>query len=259
MSDARPETLTVVIPTKNSEAVIGDCLSSVAWADEIIVVDMSSTDKTVSFCNEYPQCRVVERNDYIFANVNHGFDLATSDWIMRLDSDERVTPELAEEIKAVLAAPPAGVSGFNLWERPVMLGVELTHGFGRRHHRPMIFRRGVARYPVEREHEGLETTGRWQDLKNGYMHLNYLTVSQYLTKTDYYTDRDLERYELPPQRPSIVAGVREPARAVYLYYLKQRGYRDGWVGFVDAGMRGMYQFVWWAKVRHRWEEEHGKS
>jgi glycosyltransferase involved in cell wall biosynthesis len=256
---AKRERISVVIPTKNSAALLGDCLQSVAWADELIVVDMFSTDDTAAVCERHPQCRFIQREDYIFGNVNFGFDCASWEWIMRLDSDERVTPELAAEIKGILCAPPLGVDVVEFWERVVILGHELRHGFGARHYRKMMFRRGRARYQVRSEHEDLDTSGGRLRTLAGYLHHNYTTVGQYLAKMDYYTDRDLERIELPARSPSLSAGVVEPLRAFYLYYLKRQGYRDGWVGFIDAGMRAFYQFTYWAKLRERWERQHAPN
>lgn len=251
------ETLSVVIPTKNAAHLLRDCLASVAWADELVVVDMFSDDGTEELCARYPQCRVFRREDYIFGNVNFGFEQATSDWILRLDTDERIPPELAEEIQTLLAAAPPGVAGYELWERPIVLGRELRYGFGARHFRKALFRRGSARYPVQREHEELETSGTWLRLRAGYVHHNYARVSDYLQKIDYYTERDVERLELE-QKPRARDAARDPLRAFWLYYFKRRGYRDGWVGFVDAAMRAVYQFVSWAKARERWERERGQ-
>src|SRR5947209_7229541 len=95
-------TVTVVIPSRDSASLLVDCLASVDWADEIIVVDMFSTDGTREICAAHHQCRLIERQDYIFANMNHGFSEARGDWIIRLDTDERITPQLAQEIQAVL-------------------------------------------------------------------------------------------------------------------------------------------------------------
>lgn len=249
------ETLSVVIPTKDAAHLLRDCLRSVDWADEIIVVDMSSVDETVEICARYPQCTVIQREGYIEDNVNHGFDRASMDWILRLDTDEEVTPELAAEIRAILARPPEGVTGFEFWERPVILGRELTHGFGRRHYRQMLFRRGAARYPARRYHEAFETHGTWLRGEHGYLHHNYATVADYLRKIDFYTSGDIARAQLAETRPPTRDGARETLRAFYLYYFKRRGYRDGWVGFVDASMRAFYQLVYWAKLRERWERE----
>ena len=248
------ETVTVVIPTKNAATLLERALESVAFADEIIVVDMQSEDETAEVCARYPQCSLVERDGYIEENVNFGFDRATSDWVMRLDTDEVVTPDLALEIQVILRSPPDGITGFEFWERPVMLGRELKHGFGRKHYRKMLFRRGTARYPARQYHEAFETSGVWQRAKHGYVHDNYRSVSEYLRKIDFYTTGDVERIgDLPGTPPAAYSGAVAGLRAFYLYFLKWRGYRDGWVGLVDASMRGVYQFVFWAKLRERFE------
>lgn len=248
-------TLSVVIPTKNSADILAECLESVAWVDEIVVVDMFSTDDTAAICARYPQCHLVQRDDYIFGNVNHGFDLATSDWVLRLDTDERITPELAAEIQQILAAPPPDVTGYLFRQRMFILGRELRYGAGSDHYRQMMFRRGAARYPVRSEHEALETSGTWLRGSNAYLHYNYSSIGQYLVKTRYYTDRDVERAELPPRRPTFAKAVLEMARASYLYVLKKQGYRDGWRGILDGGMRALYQLMFWLKLRRRWRAE----
>jgi glycosyltransferase involved in cell wall biosynthesis len=251
------QTLTVVIPTKNEAHLLAGALESVSFADEIIVVDMHSRDETPQVCSRFPQCRLVQRDGYIHASYNYGFDLAASDWVMRLDSDERITPELAREIDEILTSPPPGVTGFEFWERIFILGRELRHGFGRKHFRHMMFRRGAGRYPLKHQHEALEAGGTWLRATHGYVHYNYKTVGEYLRKIDYYTDRDQEQRDTPATAPRFRDGMVEPARAFYLYYLKYRGYRDGWIGLLDASMRALYQLVAWAKTRERWEREHG--
>jgi glycosyltransferase involved in cell wall biosynthesis len=249
------ETLTVAITTKNAAQLLEDCLESVSFADEIIVVDMFSTDDTAAVCARYPQCTLIQHEGYMQENLNVAFDHATGDWILRIDTDERLTPELADEIRSILADPPQGVTGFEFWERPIILGTELHNGFGRKHYRKVLFRRGRARYLVRHDHEDLESSGTWLRGWNGYLHYNYTQVRQYLEKMNYYTDNDSARARLDKQ-PKIIEAARDTARPFYLYYLKWRGYRDGWAGFVDAGMRSVYQFVYWAKLRERWEREH---
>jgi glycosyltransferase involved in cell wall biosynthesis len=249
------ETLAVVIPTKNAAHLLKDCLDSVAWVEEMIVVDMFSDDDTVSVCEKYPQCRIFSRDDYIFANVNFGFRQATTDWIMRLDSDERLTPELAQEIRSFLLDPPNDVAGLEFWERPIELGKEMRFGFGHRHYRKMMFRNGTASYAVRHEHEDLQSYGNWQRLSHGYLHYNYSDVSQYLHKMDYYTTKDVNRAELPLRAPHPARGAVDGLRSFYLNYLKRQGFRDGWVGFVDAAMRAVYYLVYSSKLRERWEQE----
>jgi glycosyltransferase involved in cell wall biosynthesis len=249
------DTVTVAITTRNAGHLLGDCLASVAFADEIIVVDMFSTDDTADVCAAYPQCRVIHHEGYMMENLNIAFDEARSDWILRIDTDERLTSELAAEVQNILRDPPDDITGFEFWERPIMLGRELHHGFGRRHYKKSMFRRGAARFRVEHDHEDLDTSGTWLRMKHGYIHFNYPSVGLYLTKMNYYTENDIARTSLGGAHPTTRTLVVEPLRAFYLYYLKYRGYRDGWVGLVDATMRAFYQFVQHAKIRERWERE----
>lgn len=253
------EELSVVITTRNQAGLLRDCLRSVAWADEIIGIDDCSSDDTAQVFQEYPQCRYFQRRDYLNGNMNFGFDQASKPWVMRIDSDERITVELASEIHATLADPPTGVTGFEFWERPIILGRELKHGYGRRHYRKMMWRRSAARYRVRESHEDLETSGVWLRSQNGYLHFSHPSVSQYLAKTDLWTEQDVVRDSLPSKAPGVGRAAWETARAFYLYYLKTRGYRDGWVGLVDAGMRAFYQFTYWAKLRERWERQQAEA
>ena len=251
------DTVSVVLVTENQADLLVDCLASVSWADEIIVVDAHSTDATAEICEGYAQCRRFERRDYVEANKQFGFEQARCDWVLRIDTDERVTPELAAEVVGILQSPPGDeVTGYEFWERPVMLGRELRHGFGRRHYRQMMWRRGRARHAGLHSHEHLDSSGMWLRGRHGYMHLNYRRVSDYLRKTDYWTERDVERAVLPERPPGALNMAVEAARAFYIYYLKWHGHRDGWVGFLDGSMRGVYQLVYYAKLRGRWEEEH---
>lgn len=250
MTQAPRSTLTIVIPTRNAEEFIVECLASVSWADEVIVVDMFSTDATVEICRRFSNTRVIQREDYIFGNVNHGFELATGDWTMRLDSDERISADLANEIQRMLAHPPDGVTGFFFRQRIIILGHWLRRGRGLNSRREMLFRTGAVRYTVQSEHESLPTDASWREMQGHYIHLNYQSVSQYLRKTDYYTTRDAERLA-PNEAPSLARGLIEPARAFYFHYLKRRGFLDGWIGLLDAGMMATYQFVQWAKQREQ--------
>jgi glycosyltransferase involved in cell wall biosynthesis len=92
--------------------MIGDCIESVWWGDEIIVVDMHSTDATAQICGAYPNVRLFEREDYIFGNVTFGSDQARGHWTLSLDSDERIAADLALATQAVLRCLPPDVIGF---------------------------------------------------------------------------------------------------------------------------------------------------
>src|SRR5437016_13512356 len=96
------QTVAAVIPTKNVADFIGGALESLRFCDEVIIVDMFSTDDTQKICESYPNVRFFQRQDYIYGNFNFGMEQARSQWIIRLDSDERLSPELQDEIIALL-------------------------------------------------------------------------------------------------------------------------------------------------------------
>ena len=253
-------TVTVVIPTKNAAHLLRECLPRVRWADEIIVVDEFSSDDTLAVCASFPQCVVYQHEDYIQANTNYGFDRAKSDWVMRLDSDEWITPELAEEIPKLIRTAPEDVVGFSFWERPIVMGREMRHGWGRRHHRQMLFRRGRARYPLRTEHDALEAEGRW--LRSPSTATCTSTTSRRgssWTRCALYIERDVPRAVLPERRPPLWRGPFEFARAIWFYYLKSQGFRDGRVGLIDATLRGYYRAAEWRALRRRFDRERGRN
>ena len=259
------QTVSVVIPTYNVEHLIRDCLESVKWADEIIVVDMFSTDRTVEICREYPNCRVLQRKDYIFGNVNFGFDQATTDWVIRLDSDERIGPELRDSILQVLANGDPRINTYCFRGRWHLFGHVIEHGPHLNTWRKHMFRRGTARYKVQYEHEDIEALPEYGYLEGYYDHYNYETISQWMQKTDYYTERDMERIiadparhqELQPGRPWQV--LWQIAKEFVRLYWRERGYKDGLAGFYLCGLKVCYQFIWRAKMWEAWEKVHERQ
>lgn len=250
------ETVAVVIPTYNVGDIIGECLDRVRWADEVIVVDMFSTDQTAEVCRRYPNVRFFQRRDYIFGNVNFGMEQATADWVIRLDSDELLSSELQESIQAVLAHPESRVSGYRFPSVQFMFGEPLRHGVGlpERNLRKCMFRRGAGHYLCRSEHEDILTDGPIGVLRGHFEHRTNHTVDEVLRKTSYYTSKDLERVsplELGPPRPW--RALYRSVRMFVLYYFQWRGYKDGYLGFFSSLFRGpMYILIEEAKRWERW-------
>lgn len=252
------ESVSVIIPTYNAARTLRQCLDALTWADQVIVVDMFSTDGTPEICASYPNVRFVQRKGYIYENVNYGFDQAETDWVIRLDSDEVIGAELRDSVLRVLEDPPEGVSGFLFRGVHLMFGQPMHHGpylpeFCWRKH---MFRRGTARYRCHSEHEDIEATGRLERLPGFYEHFTNPTVSELFAKMNYYTDKDAERYSgeevYPPSRLKV---VWRAVKLFLLYYLKYRGYRDGHAGFYCALFRGaLYQSLEAAKRWERWKD-----
>jgi glycosyltransferase involved in cell wall biosynthesis len=191
-----PAPISVVIPTYNAERTLADCLRSLVWVDEVLIVDMFSTDRTLDICESFRNTRVYQRIDYIFANVNFGMDCARNEWVIRHDSDEMITPELRDEILAMFADGRIHehdgyyvaelINHFGIWSRN---SANVTG-------REKLFRKGFARYEVKGEHEHPTIKGRWSFLQNVYLHDSNPSLPYMLKKFIYYAERDAERADL---------------------------------------------------------------
>ncbi|MBK9295061.1 MAG: glycosyltransferase family 2 protein [Oligoflexia bacterium] len=226
--------IAVVIPTYNVEKFIGPTLESVSWCDEIIIVDMLSTDGTKKLCTSYPNCRFLEKKDYIYANVNFGIEQASSDWILRLDSDEVLTSELKQSIIEILEMENPPFDGYYAMSNVFFMGYHLKHGFGKNNWRKTFFKKGFAKYNAQSEHEDLVSSGNWGKLKGLYNHYTNPTISAWVQKINYYTDKDIERLK---QTKNISA-----FRILYVtlrwfqryYFYPYQAFRDGMPGFIVA-------------------------
>lgn len=260
--------ISVVIPTFNVEKIIGRCLDSLQWADEVNVVDMYSSDRTRESCAGYANVRFYQNQDYIYGNVNYGIQRASHEWVMRLDSDEVVTKELADEIQEiVLTERYPQYSGFYVPSRVFFFGHWIKYGpaFDARSpmpgeaYRKVIFRKGTASYRCEREHEDLTTTGKYGFLKNHYLHYSHDSISHWISKMNYYTDRDVER--VAPERISLESFQRLRLFCWLLHnfyglYIGRRGYKDGFHGFVVCLLHAFYPIIEQLKLwEKKWQAE----
>lgn len=249
------KTVSVIIPVLNVEKIIARCLDALQWADEVVVVDMFSADRTKEICESYPNVKFVQNKDYIYANVNFGMDHASGDWLMRLDSDEIVSPGLATEIRdRVLSQGNDPNSGYWVPNRVFFFGKWLKFGpaydprskgkgFG---YRKILFKKGTARYECKREHEDMVTTGEYGFLEGHYDHFSHDSISAWISKMNYYTDCDTERLPDDPARLSGRYAFRMFAVPVLTFlklYIQFRGYRDGTHGFVACALNAWYGFV----------------
>jgi glycosyltransferase involved in cell wall biosynthesis len=254
--------LSVVMPTKNCVELLRQSLPALQFADEIIVVDQYSTDGTAEYVKQFEKCRLISRNGYIYENVNAGIDIATGDWIMRIDSDEVCTPELGREIRKAIETAPQSTVGFRVLSRTYYAQRWLKYGpaydetspvEGERY-RKMVFRRGGARYECASEHEDLTTLlpGIWQPLRYRYDHYSTRSFGHYIHKINYYSDRDAERIDRAKYTPrgEAWAMIWAPVKTFLVFYLKRKGYKDGPLGVMACGGYAVSEFLTRAK---RWE------
>jgi glycosyltransferase involved in cell wall biosynthesis len=239
--------LTVTVITYNEGAHIGPALASVAWADEIVVVDSHSTDETVATARRYtPRVEVRDWRGY-GVQKNYAADQASHDWILSIDADERVTPGLADEIQALLRRGP-GVSGYRIPRVSQYMGtwIRSTDWYPDFHLR--LYDRRAARWSERTVHESVRLDGRTLRLRHELLHYPYRDVSEHLVKIDRYTTLIAEQWRAEGRRASALRAAVHPPLAFFRNFVLRQGFRDGPVGFVVSALNAYYVFLKHAKL-----------
>lgn len=246
-------TLSVVVSAYNEEKTLGRCLASVAGlADEIIVVDNTSLDKTVNVAKKYTK-KIFTRPNRLMLNTNKnfGFAKATGEWILNLDADEVVTTELAAEIKKMLQANPSD-DGFWIKRKNYSFGKWIQHGLWWPDKQIRLFRREKGIFPCVHIHEYIRVEGTIGELMEPYVHYNYESVHQYLLKIDRTSSSEAIFLTEAKYQLAWYDAIRFPVSDFIKIYFAEGGYKDGLHGLVLALFQAFYSFCTFAK---KWEME----
>lgn len=257
--------VSVVISAYNEELKIADCLRSVNWADEVIVIDNTSIDKTAEIAKR-EGAKVFLRQNHIMLNINKnfGFAKARNDWILSLDADERVTPELRDEIISHLSLPEADgplaqarnpqlPNGFWIPRKNIIFGKWISHSIWWPDYQLRLFRKSEGRFPEKDVHEMIEISGIIKKLENPLIHYNYETVSQYIRKMDsIYTENEAKNIIESNTNLAWHDAIKMPVQDFLKTFFMQKGYKDGLHGFVLSLMQAFYAEVVFMKV---WEKK----
>lgn len=241
---ATSPSLSVVILTLNEERNIRDCIASVKDTDEVIVVDAGSTDCTRDLAAE-AGARVVVRPMTDFAEQrNFANGLATSDWILHLDADERATPELLQEIRAASASGTS--DGYSVPTLTYIFGEALRHGGWYPQYHIRLQRRGHSTWG-RNVHEAVTVEGSVGRLREPIVHYSHADVSGFIQKLDRYTTMEASRAGGSPVGLALRA-VIEPGPYFVYKYVVQRGFLDGWRGLTMALLMAFYRCVGYLKA-----------
>ena len=243
--------LSVIVLTLNEEQNIGDCLESIRWADEIVIADSGSRDRTLEIARGYgARILTIEWKGYGAAR-NSAVATATGDWILWLDADERVSPELAEEIRGILADPACRMDGFMIARRAYFLGRWIRHSGWYPSRVLRLFRRGHGTFTETHVHERLELSGSTGTTRHDILHYTDPDLEHYLAKFNRYTSLGAADLAAAGRRPVLAdLLVRPPFQFVKMYLLR-RGFLDGLHGLVLAVLSSAYVFVKYAKLWER--------
>ena len=252
MSDARA-TCSAVVITRNEEARLPTCLASLAWADEVVVVDAESTDRTVEIARGVTDRVVVRPWPGFAAQKNFAADQAQGDWVLSVDADEEVSAELQQEIRGVLTAQ-CPVGGYALPRRNIFWGRWIRHGGLYPDWQIRLFRRGRGRFVERAVHESIEVTGEVRRLSGPLIHRSYENVAEFLERANRYSSLAAEDLGRGGARIGPVALVLRPLGRFLTMYLLRRGFLDGTPGLLLAGLYAYYVFIRSANV---WERTRG--
>ena len=247
--------LAVVISAYNEEEKIEECLQSVSFADEIIVIDNSSTDKTPEIARKFG-AKVFTRpnNPMLNINKNFGFLKATSEWVLSLDADERITPELKLEIENLtFKIGNSDVVGYWIPRKNIIFGKWIENSMWWPDYQLRLFQKGTGKFPEEHVHEYMKIEGETKKLKNPLIHENYSSVSQFLQKMDkIYTESEVENFVKSGKSINWRDAIKFPVQDFLKTYFLQKGYKDGLHGLVLSILQAFYSEIVFVKI---WERQ----
>lgn len=261
--------LTVVISAFNEEKNIEKCLRSLKFADEIVVVDNSSLDATADLARKYNAVVFTQKNNpkEIDLQKNFGFEKATNEWILSLDADEEVSPELAKEIGKVLDdsssflrnrdqrsknQEPRTIDGYWIPRKNIIFGKLIRYTGWYPDPQLRLFKKGKAVFVKAHVHEPVKLTGESAYLKEHLIHHHYTSVSEFIHKTvTIYAPNEAQDYLDKGYEFSYFDAIKFPLNEFLSRFFARQGYRDGFHGLVLSFLMAFYHFVVFALI---WEK-----
>lgn len=242
--------LTAIVTTLNEEANIRECLESLGFADEILLVDSFSTDDTVAVVRSIPRVKVVQREYFgSAAQKNWAMDQVMTPWLLIVDADERIPEALAREILALLEAGPEAKHYF-IRRQNVFLDRVIRHSGWSTDKVVRLIQTGTARYPNRRVHADLSPAGPTPTLLSPMVHFTCRSLDQYLAKLHRYATWGAADAYRQGRRAGILEIFFRPAWRFFRMYVIQAGFLDGLHGLVLCGLQAWSVFLKWSKV---WE------
>ncbi len=249
MTNSR-KTCSAVVITWNEEERLRACLASLAWVDEIVVVDAESHDKTVEVAREFTDRIVVQPWLGFAAQKNFAVDQARGEWILSVDADEEVSLELRAEIEAILAAPVTA-AGYAVPRRNIFWDRWIRHGGLYPDWQTRLFQRGRGRFVERAVHESVEIEGALARLRGPLMHQSYRSIGEFLERANRYSSLAADDLARSGTRVGGGQVVLRPLGRFLSMYLLRRGFLDGMPGLLLAGLYAYYVFIRSAKL---WEK-----
>jgi glycosyltransferase involved in cell wall biosynthesis len=242
--------VSVLVITKNESYNITECLESVRWADEIVIVDAESKDDTVARAKKFTDKITVRPWTGFAAAKQFALEQCSNDWILWLDADERVLPELAEEIQTLMKRDPQE-SAFTVARRAYFLGRWMRHSGWYPGRVARLFNKHKARFNSAAVHEGLTIDGTVGALRHDLLHYTDPNIYHYFAKYNRYTSLAADEAAARGKRSRISDVLIRPAWQFFRMYVLRLGMLDGIQGLLLALFSSSYVFTKYAKLREK--------
>lgn len=238
--------ISAVVLTKNEERNIEECLETLGFCDEVVVVDDNSTDKTRTIAKKLG-AKVYQRdlNGDFAAQRNFGMEKASGKWVLFIDADERVTAELAEEIKQKIKVGEA--MGFRVKRMDFIWGRELKHGETANLSFVRLGRRGAGKWK-RRVHEYWDIKGRIGELKNPILHFPHPTIREFIHDINFMSTLHAKAKFEAGERSSLFKILFFPRAKFFKNWIMLGGFLDGAPGFLVALVMSFHSFLAWSKL-----------
>ena len=248
--------ITATVITFNEEHNIAAALETLAWADEIIVVDSESTDKTVEFARRFTDRVFVRPWPGYSAQKNFAAHQASNDWIFSLDADERVSAELSREIERIKGGDQPETAAFEMPRLTFYLGRWIKHSGWRPDCKLRLYDRNRAHWQGDYVHETLKVDGSVQRLNGNILHYTVRDASEHHLRMDRYTTLGAKQSHAQGKRASLASLVLSPTVVFFRAYVLKLGFLDGVPGLAIARFAAHYEFL---KNLKLWEMKRNKQ
>ena len=244
------EKISCIVIARDEEARIADCLNSVSWVDEIVLVDSGSSDNTVKIARSYTDCVHVLPWKGFGLQKQAAVELASHDLIFSIDCDERVTPELAAEIRDI-AMRNDRLPGYTIPRRTFVGSAEIRHCGWYPDRTVRLFDRRCARFSDSTVHERVLVDGAVGDCSHHLLHYSFSGFRDMLAKMNHYTDLGAEQMFASGRRASCLDVTIRPVYMFLRTYLLKRGFLDGFAGYMVSVSNAVSVFAKYAKLMER--------
>lgn len=239
--------ISVTIIVKNEENNLPDCLESLDFADEIVVVDSGSSDGTAEICRSHPKVRYHELPWEGFGRQkNRAADLARNEWVFNIDADERVSPELRASI---LAADPTRFTGFRVARENYFALRRIRYCGWYPDYNLRLYSRRLCRFSERLVHEAVTCSGGVGTLEGNLIHYTYAGISDYLQRMDKYSSLAAEEVIKAGKKPGVAALLLRPLFTFFKMFVLKQGFREGYHGLLLSLLYAVYTFLKYAKAR----------